>query len=131
MKTLHEKIALVAPIDGVAYSGRIDFKPEATQQQKAAAEAIMAEYLANPSAWEAANENPLDLAEAHIKEFFSTARLLQIKVWMDAIPREATPKLNTTLQWEDGVTRQAITGDTNFSSAPFTFQEIAQECLSV
>lgn len=38
---LHDKIALVCPIDGVSSDGRIDFKPEATQEQKDAAQVIM------------------------------------------------------------------------------------------
>lgn len=34
-------IRAVAPIDGISFEGRIDFKPEATDAEKAAAQAIM------------------------------------------------------------------------------------------
>lgn len=37
---LHEKISAVCPIDGVSSSGRIDFKPEATEAQRKAAQVI-------------------------------------------------------------------------------------------
>ena len=38
---LNDKIALVCPIDGISSDGRIDFKPEATEEQKVAAQAVM------------------------------------------------------------------------------------------
>lgn len=42
---LDEAIKAVCPIDGVSSEGAIWFKPEATEEQKAAAQAIMAERL--------------------------------------------------------------------------------------
>lgn len=41
---LSEQIAAVCPIDGVSSSGRIDFKPEATEEQKAAAEVVLKSF---------------------------------------------------------------------------------------
>lgn len=38
---LDSMIQLVAPIDGVSSEGRIDFKPEATTEQRRAAQSIM------------------------------------------------------------------------------------------
>lgn len=42
---LHHLISAVCPIDGISSSGRIDFKPEATDEQKAAAQALMDTHL--------------------------------------------------------------------------------------
>lgn len=39
---IHAKISTVCPIDGIARDGRIDFRPEATAEQRKAAAAIMA-----------------------------------------------------------------------------------------
>lgn len=39
-------IRAVCPIDGIASDGRIDFKQEATDEQKAEAQALMAAHLA-------------------------------------------------------------------------------------
>jgi hypothetical protein len=77
---------------------------------------------------------PIDtvaLAEQHIESYFSTARLLQMKVWWDTFPHEATPKLGATFAWADAITRSAIQGETSFDPPPFTFQEIAAESLSI
>lgn len=69
-------------------------------------------------------------AEAWIASFFSTARLLQMKVWWDTFPHEATPKLAACFLWADGVTRLAIGGSNEFQSPPYTFTEIANESLT-
>jgi hypothetical protein len=75
--------------------------------------------------------NPIDLAEQHIGKHFSTPRLLQMKVWWDTFPHEATPKLAATYGWTDTVTRAAIGGVTEFPDPPFTFAEIAQEIIQL
>lgn len=41
---LHEAVAAVCPIDGVSSSGRIDFRPEATELQRAAAGEVFASW---------------------------------------------------------------------------------------
>lgn len=76
-------------------------------------------------------KDPLDLVEAHIDKFFSTARLLQMKVWWDTFDHALTPKLEATYQWTDSVTRAAIAGSTEFANPPHSFQEIAAEFLSL
>jgi hypothetical protein len=43
---LHNLVATVAPIDGIDTNGNICFKPEATDEQKAAAQALMDAHLA-------------------------------------------------------------------------------------
>jgi len=43
---LNDMIALVCPITGINSDGVICFKPEATEEQKAAAQAMMNENLA-------------------------------------------------------------------------------------
>ena len=80
----------------------------------------------------AANEpplNPLDLAETHIASHFSTARLLQMKVWWDTLPHEETPKLAAVFAWTTGVTVQAAQGQTNFAAPPYTFDELLVEAV--
>jgi hypothetical protein len=74
---------------------------------------------------------PIDLAEQHIGKHFSTPRLLQMKVWWDTFPHEATPKLAQTYGWADAVTRSAIGGSTEFPEPPFSFQDIAEEIVSI
>jgi hypothetical protein len=74
--------------------------------------------------------DPMDLVEKHIEKFFSTARLLQMKVWWDTFPHEATPKLAQTYQWTDVVTRSAVAGTTEFPNPPHTFQAIAEEVVT-
>ena len=71
--------------------------------------------------------DPFKRAEDFIENFYSTARLLQLKVWWDAIPHEATPKLAAVYQWSDGVVKVAIGGATSFEQPPFTFAEVAEE----
>lgn len=44
---LDQAINAVCPIDGISSSGEIWFKPEATNEQKAAAQAIMDAELPN------------------------------------------------------------------------------------
>lgn len=76
--------------------------------------------------------SPIDLAEQWIYRFFSTGRLLQMKVWWDTFPHEDTPKLAAIYQWSDSVTRMAaIEGETIFPEPPYDFQEVTQECLSI
>lgn len=69
------------------------------------------------------------MAEAHIESHFSTARLLQCKVWLDLLPHEATPKLMSLFAWTASITGAAIQGQSELSSPPVTFVEVAQECI--
>jgi hypothetical protein len=73
--------------------------------------------------------SPLDLAEAHVASFFSTARLLQMKVWWDTFPPESVPKLDAVFDWTTGITVQAAQGDTDFSAPPHTFEELLVEAM--
>src|SRR5215213_5991609 len=64
LERLHSLIAAVAPIDGVADAGpgqyRVDYRPEATAQQRSQGEAIVGAFDpsdASQQAWEA-DRNP-------------------------------------------------------------------------
>lgn len=72
----------------------------------------------------------IGLAEEYIASHFSTARLLQMKVWWDTFPHESLPKLGAILQWTSAITSSAIQGGTEFPNPPHTFEEIAQEALN-
>jgi hypothetical protein len=85
------------------------------------------EFINKPSL----DSDPIDAAEQHIGKFFSTPRLLQMKVWWDTFPHEVTPKLAQTYQWTDAVTRSAIAGGVEFSDPPHTFQAIAEEIVNI
>jgi hypothetical protein len=51
MKRLHEAIALVAPIDGVSSEGIVSYKANATQEQMAAGDAVVADWDFVTSDW--------------------------------------------------------------------------------
>ena len=70
-------------------------------------------------------------AEAWINKFFTASQLLQFKVWWDAYPHEATPKLGAISVWQTGVTKKAFEGSNEFDPAPYTFDEVANEVLSI
>jgi hypothetical protein len=74
-------------------------------------------------------KNPLVEAELWMAKHFSTARLLQMKVWWDTLPHEETPKLAAVFAWTTGVTVQAAQGQTNFTAPPHTFDELLVEAL--
>lgn len=48
LKLAHQKIAEVAPIEGVSSDGRIDFLPTATDDQRLAAQAILDNWVDPP-----------------------------------------------------------------------------------
>lgn len=75
--------------------------------------------------------SPVTLAEQHIENYFSVARLLQMKVWWDEIPHTSTPKLAAVYQWTADTTNAAIAGQTTFTVPPYTFEEITQEIASL
>ena len=75
--------------------------------------------------------NPLALAEAHVANHFSTARLLQMKVWWDTFPAEDVPKLAAVFNWTGGITIQAAQGNTNFAAPPHTFEELLAEAMEI
>ena len=74
--------------------------------------------------------SPLALAEAHIACYFSAPRLLQMKVWLDTLPVADTPKLRAVYDWTSAVTIQAAQGQTTFSAAPHTFEELVTEAMA-
>ena len=88
-------------------------------------------WAGKTSAYEPPAVDHISEAESWIAKYFSTARLLQMKVWWDTFPHEVTPKLAACFQWADGVTRAAIGGSTNFAEPPHNFNEIATESLSI
>jgi hypothetical protein len=75
--------------------------------------------------------NSITLAEQHIENYFSVARLLQMKVWWDEIDHANTPKLAAVYQWTASVTGAAIAGQTTFNAPPYTFDEVTQEIASL
>ena len=68
-------------------------------------------------------------AEEFIKSYFSTAKLLQCKVWFDLIPHASTPKLVSLFQWTSTVTGLSLQNINTFPACPVTFIEVAQECV--
>jgi hypothetical protein len=76
-------------------------------------------------------KDPLIEGEAWIAKHFSTARLLQMKVWWDELPRESTPKLAAVYQWTNGITLAAAGGATTFTAPPHTFEELVAECVAL
>jgi len=83
-----------------------------------------------PQAFIAQAQDPIELAEQHIGKFFSTPKLLQMKVWWDALPHEATPLLAATFAWTTQVTGSAVQGATAFAEPPYPFAAVAAECTS-
>lgn len=82
----------------------------------------------------ALNEAPIDplaAAEAHIAEHFSTARLLQLKLWWDEMSHNEAPKLMATYEWIDAITVSAAGGATVFPAPPHTFEELVVECVAM
>lgn len=75
--------------------------------------------------------NALNLAETHVASFFTTARLLQMKVWWDTFPVEDVPKLAAVFNWTGGITIQAAQGNTNFTAPPHTFEELLAEAMEI
>lgn len=73
--------------------------------------------------------NAIAAGEDHISSYFSTARLLQMKVWWDTLSHENTPKLQAVYNWANAVTIQAAQGSTDFQESPHTFEELVQEIL--
>jgi hypothetical protein len=71
----------------------------------------------------------LNLAESHIASYFTTARLLQMKVWWDLLPRDQTPILNAVYNWISDVTIQAVEGKKVFDNPPNTFDEVIKEII--
>jgi hypothetical protein len=102
-----------------------DVVPQAVTDEMLTAECerILAEQAAAPDA--------LQMAETHVARFFSTVRLLQMKVWWDTFPHELTPKLAAVFAWSDGITRAAVAGENVFGDPPHTFVEVAQEATSI
>lgn len=89
---LHNAIVAVAPIFGVAIgiradkaTWRIDFKPEATSQQRAAAQAIIDGFNFNvPSPEETRlNEMHTDAGRLDLLNRLKTATSAQIDTWVD------------------------------------------------
>ena len=92
------------------------------------------EYLA----WSQDNEtapyvapvvNALEAGEAWVANYFSTVRLLQMKVWWDTFPHDDTPKLAAVYGWTNAITIQAAQGQTTFAQPPHTFEELVAEAM--
>ena len=73
--------------------------------------------------------SPLVLAEAHVASHFSTARLLQMKVWWDTFPHADVPKLAAVYDWTNAITIQAAQGQTDFAQPPHSFEELVAEAM--
>jgi len=74
LAALTEKIKKICPVDGLSGNGRIDFKGEASADERAAAQVIMDAYLTNPEAWEPTlsddevKESAMQKCEAHFSK---------------------------------------------------------------
>lgn len=98
--------------------------PEDVTDEMLAAECAAVRAEASPEL------SPIEAAESHIARHFSTAKLLQMKVWWDAIPHGLTPMLGASYAWVAGVTAAAVGGVSVFDDPPFSFSQIAQECVA-
>ena len=76
-------------------------------------------------------KDPLTEAESWIARHFSTARLLQLKLWWDELPHEGAPKLAAAYNWINAITVAAAGGATNFDAPPHTFEELVAECVTL
>jgi hypothetical protein len=76
-------------------------------------------------------KDPLAEAEKWIAKHFSTARLLQMKVWWDTFPHEDTPMLEAVYDWLNGVTIAAAQGQTTFDAPPHSFEELVAEAMFI
>lgn len=75
--------------------------------------------------------SPVELAEQHVSSYFSTPKLLQMKVWWDTFPHTSTPKLSAVYDWTNNITIQAAQGQTNFVAPSYTFDELLIEAISL
>jgi hypothetical protein len=136
MKTLLESTDTSATYEFAANGARkvVTYeRPENAEENPDFAAMAEAEHEAW-LAWlgdEAAAPTALDLAEAHVGRYFSTPRLLQMKVWWDALPHEDTPKLAAVYLWTNGVTVAAAGGATEFPAPPHTFEELVAEAIAL
>jgi hypothetical protein len=74
-------------------------------------------------------KNPIAEGEKWVSKYFTTIQLLQMKVWMDAIPASETPKLKATYDWISTVSLSAIKGQTEFQEPTYSFEDVANEAL--
>lgn len=82
-----------------------------------------------PTPYQAPAIDTIQLAEDHIGQYFSNSKQLMMKVWWDAIPHENLPRVAAIYQWVTLTTGAALQGATTFAPAPFTFAEVAEECV--
>jgi hypothetical protein len=72
----------------------------------------------------------IEAAEQWIAYYFSVARLLQMKVWLDIVGN-AAPKLNACFAWTGVVTATAAAGVSVFNPPPHTFEEVVAEVMPI
>jgi len=107
---------------------RVLFVPEATE---AVMVAKAAEYnQAAPPPEPPSLEACLAAAEQHIALYFSTAQLLQLKIWLDDVGRNEGTKLFETYKWAAAITGLAASRITTFPPAPFPFTELVEEVMA-
>ena len=82
-----------------------------------------------PSPYQVPAVDTIQLAEDHIGQYFSSPKQLMMKVWWDAIPHELLPRVTAVYQWVTATTGAALQGATTFQPAPFTFAQVAEECV--
>ena len=73
--------------------------------------------------------DPLAAAESYVARYYSTPRLLQMKVWWDTFPHDDVPKLAAVYEWTNAITIQAAQGQTTFTEPPHTFEELVAEAM--
>jgi len=74
--------------------------------------------------------NPIVLAEAWVRKFFTDVQLLKMAMWVQQKGTGAGQKLSSVYEWEEGVSLAAIGGAVTYEDAPFTFAEVATEVLT-
>ena len=123
---LHSIIAALAPIDGIDSDGKISFQAQATEVERAEAQAKLDELLAAPDV-----VDYLALAEAHIVKYFTAFGLMEgLKKLIAAQELGALnviPKTVAVATWIETVKAMALVGQTDFPPSPYTFAETLAE----
>lgn len=93
LSALHQEIAAIAPIEGVSTDGRIDFLPEATEQQRADAQTIFDNWIdPEPPNWDGFAQ--WAMTDPALNTVFATAQA--------SAPLVAAGLTTTLLQVQDG-----------------------------
>lgn len=136
MKQLHKELSKIAPIVGVAPAqGRIDFKDEATAEERSAAQTYLDDYLTNPHSTLRVREMKLtaiDKAESCIREHFKEMWLIDMSTKRADLKTEGLLEGSPTeavYQWIQQLRLEALSNPQNpnfeqFGAPPYSYEEV-------